>query len=158
MEDLNLDELEKEINNKNAVEDRIRNLHSAKKEAEDKLQAESKARQELEARLAGVEKETTFLNSFSDTITKFPQAGEYRDKIKEKVLGGYSMEDATIAILHAEGKLNSAPKVERMENVTGGSAPNQITNNAPVSPGQMTQAQRFEALREAEKRGELFMS
>lgn len=162
MDDLNLDEIEKDINNKNTVEERVRNLHAGKKEAETKFEAESKARQEAEAKIATLEKESTFLNSFSDSIAKYPTATQFKDEIKNKVMSGYSVEDATVAILHSKGQLGTAQSVaqtiERVENSMGGSAPTQLANNAPKSAGQMTQAERLEGLREAEKRGDLFLS
>lgn len=157
MDETTLNELDKDINNKNAVEDRIRNLHKDKKEAEDKFASESKARIEAESKMASMEKETNFLNSFSDSIAKYPDAGQFKDKIKEKFNAGYSLEDATITTLVAEGKFTpQAPKVER-ENSMGGSASNQITNNYKA-PSDMKQAERLEGLREAEKRGDLYMS
>ena len=158
MDDLNLDELEKDINNKNVVEERIRNLHTGKKEAELRAETEAKARQEAEGKLATMEKETSFLNSFSDINAKFPGATEFKDKIREKVVSGYSVEDATVAILHAEGKLGANPTPQApIGNVAGGSAPNQINtpNIKPVS--EMTRDERWGALREAEKRGDISM-
>lgn len=157
MDDLNLDELDKDINNKNAVEERIRNLHSGKKEAELKAEAETKARQEAEAKLVQMEKETNFLNSYSDINIKFPGASEYKDKIKEKVMNsGYSVEDATVAVLHAEGKLGSQPVAQApVGNVTGGSAPNQITNNPQKAVKEMSRDELWVAVAEAEKRGEI---
>lgn len=159
MDDLNLDELEKDITSKNAVEDRIRTLHAGKKEAEDaRTQAETKAK-EAEDKLKVMEKETQFLSSFADSVSKpdFQGATEYKDKIKEKFNSGYSLEDAIITTLHSEGKFTPSPVIERVENVGGGSASIQITNSNKTS-GQMTQAERLEALKEAEKRGDLYMS
>lgn len=156
MDDLNLDDIEKEVNQKNVVEERIKNLVTQKKEFEIKAEMESKARVELETKAKEMERERDFFASFSDSVAKNPAAAEYRDKIKEKVIGGYSMEDATIAVLHSEGKL--IPKSERVEMAAGGSAPTQLSNQSPKSTQDMTQVDRLTALREAEKRGELFMS
>jgi hypothetical protein len=153
MDETQLDDIEQEITNKNAVEDRIRNLHKDKKEAEDAKAEAEKAKLEAEAKLAIMEKETNFLNSFSDSIAKYPSAPEFKDKIKEKVMAGYSVEDATVAILHAEGKLTNPPPPR--ENVAGGSAPNQIISSTPKSVKEMTSNERWDALREAEKRGDL---
>ena len=150
-----LNKAEEEINNKNAVEERFINLNKGKKEAEAKAEAESKARQEAETKLAQMEKETQFLNSFSDVTAKFPTASEYKDKIKEKVMSGYSVDDATIAILHAEGKLSSTPS---FGGVAGGSAPNQITQPQNKTVKEMTSEERWETLREAERRGDIGMN
>lgn len=155
MDNENLDNVEKEINNKNAVEERFINLNKRAKEAEDKALAETKARTETEAKLAQMEKESKFLNSFSDVTAKFPTASEYKDKIKEKVMSGYSVDDATISILHAEGKLSSTPS---LGNIAGGSAPNQITNQTQKTVKEMNSNERWAALAEAERRGDLGMN
>lgn len=158
MDDLNLDELDKEINNKNVVEERIRNLNSSKKLAEEKADTEAKARADAELRATSAEKERDFFASFSDSVSKFPGASEYKDKIKEKVMSGYSVDDATVSILHAEGKLggqaSSAPTVKN-ESPAGGSASNQITGTTNKSVGEMSQEERRSALIEAEKRGDI---
>lgn|SRR3990167_313353 len=154
--ELNLDTIEQDINSKNAVEERVRNSISAKKEAEAKAEASEKARQEAEAKLVSMEKETSFLNSFSDVTAKFPTASEYKDKIKEKVMSGYSVDDATVAILHAEGKLTSSPV--QSGNVAGGSAPNQITNQANKTVKEMSSSERWDTLKEAERRGDIGLS
>ena len=154
MEELNLDELEKNINNKSAVEEKFTEVLKHKKVAEDKLEVESKARVEAELKATTLEKENSFLSSFSDINTKFPTASEYKDKIKEKVMtSGYSVEDATVAILHAEGKL-TAPSVPK-ENVAGGSAPNQIVQTPTKSMKEMTSDERWAVLREEEVKGNI---
>ncbi len=155
MDDLNLDELEKDINNKNAVEERFRNLANSRNEAQAKAEAETKARQDAEAKLAALEKETQFLNSFSDSLTKFPGAAEYKDKIKEKFSSGYSLEDAAVAILHAEGKLNPQQPVVNRESPAGGSATNQITQPQNKSIQEMGRDDLLNALKEAEARGDI---
>lgn len=152
-DELNLDDIEKDITNKNAVEDRIRNLHASKKEAELKLETESKARTEAESKLAQMEKDTSFLNSFSDVTAKFPTASEYKDKIREKVNMGYSVDDATVSILVAEGKYT--PPAPQRENIAGGSAANQITNQPVKKLNELTSTERWDMLKEAEKRGDI---
>lgn len=153
MDNENLNNLEADINSKNAVEERVRNLHAQKKQAEDKAEAETKAKQEALDKLAVMEKETKFLTSFSEVNAKFPGANDFKDKIKEKFNSGYSIEDATIATLHSEGKLNN-----REGNTAGGSAPNQIISPAAKSPKEMASADRWEALKEAEKRGDISLT
>ncbi len=146
---------EAEINSKNAVEERFINLNKRAKEAEEKFQIAEKAKVEAEAKVAQMDKETSFLNSFSDVTAKFPTASEFKDKIKEKVMSGYSVDDATISILHAEGKLSSTPS---LGNTAGGSAPNQITNQTQKTTKEMTSDERWAALAEAERRGDLGMN
>lgn len=155
MDDLNLDELEKDITNTNAVKDKFTDVLKHKKIAEDKLEIETKARTDAESEVATLKKETSFLNSFTDVTAKFPTASEYRDKIKEKVMSGYSVDDATISILVAEGKYT--PPAQPRENAAGGSAINQITQPQYKSPKEMTSSERWDALREAERRGDISM-
>lgn len=157
MENQELDKLQEDINSKNAVEERFINLNKRAKDAEDaKAQAE-KARAESEAKLAQMEKETNFLNSFSDVSAKFPTASEFKDKIKDKVMtSGYSVDDATVAVLHAEGRLTSFPI--QQGNVAGGSAPNQIVQTGNKTVKEMSSDERWATLREAEKRGDIGMN
>ncbi len=153
MDETKIETIETEINSKNAVEERVRKAISDKKEAEAKVEEAVKKQTETEAKLAQMEKDTQFLNSFTDVTAKFPTASEYKDKIREKVMSGYSVDDATISILHAEGKLSSTPN---MGNIAGGSAPNQIIGQKTVQ--EMSSTERWAALKEAEKKGDIGMS
>lgn len=155
MDEQKLDELQADINNKNTVEERFINLNRGKKEAEAKAETLAKEKSEVEAKLAQMEKDTSFLNSFSDVTAKFPSASEYKDKIREKVMTGYSVDDATISILHAEGKLNATPV--QQGNVAGGSATNQITQSGSKTIKEMSSSERWDALKEAEKKGDIGM-
>ena len=147
-----MEENNQTVEEKNQLEERMKNLVGGKKEAEAKAESEAKARLEAEAKLAQNEKEINFLNSFSDSIAKYPSAPEYKDKIKEKVMAGYSVEDATISILHAEGKLSP---VRHESNVAGGSAATNITTGGNKTVQEMTSAERWETLKEAERRGDI---
>lgn len=153
MDDLNLDDLEKDINNKNAVEERVRNTIAAKKEAEAKAEEAQKKASEALEKVAQMEKETKFLNSFADSATKFPGIGEYKDKIKEKVLSGYTFDDAAVSILVSEGKYTPPEKPKDI--VAGGSASNQITNNAQKSVTEMSKDEKWAALKEEERKGNI---
>lgn len=154
MEQDEINKIETDINNKNAVEERVRKAISDKKESEARADAAIKAKAESDEKLAQMEKETKFLNSFSEALGKNPEAAEYRDKIKEKFNSGYSLNDALITTLVGEGKY-TPPPVQR-ENVAGGSASNQIVNNnASKSVGQMSKDEKLQGLLDAEKRGDL---
>lgn len=149
--DFNLDEVEQKINNKNKVEERFRELSSKVKltsEERDTL------RTSLDKELADKElitKERDFFSGFSDSVAKYPQAAEFKDSIKEKVLAGYTPEDATIAVLAKEGKL-SMPTERPM--VAGGSASNGINSSAEKGVGEMNRDELRAALVEAEQKGE----
>ncbi len=142
------EEITNPVEEKNPLEQRTQKLVADKKAAEESAS-------QANAKLAQMEKENIFLNSFSNVTAKFPTASEYKDKIKEKVMSGYSVDDATVAVLHAENKLSSTPV---MGNVAGGSATNQITQSAQKTPQEMSSAERWSALKEAEKKGDLGMS
>jgi hypothetical protein len=138
------------VEEKNPLEERMQKLAADKKLAEEaKAQAEARAQQ--------MEKENSFLNSFSDVIVKFPTATEYKDKIKEKVMGGYSVDDATVSILHAEGKLTPQSPAPDAGMIAGGSASNQFTNNGTKPIADMSREEKWAALKEAERKGDLSM-
>lgn len=156
MDEINLDELEKDITNKNAVEERMRKLHADKKLAEESAAAAQKAKEETDAKLAQMEKDNKFFSGFSDTLSKNPQAAEYKDKIKEKFAAGYSMEDAVITTLHAEGKLSSQPGMK--ESPIGGSAINNVAGSPQKAVSEMSREDKLAGLRDAEARGDLGLS
>ncbi len=149
---IDLNELDKNINNKNAVEERMHNLAKGKKEAEE-------AKAQLEQKLADSEKENKFFSSFSDSIAKYPQAADFKDKIKEKVMAGYDVEDATVAILSREGKFtqSSAPQPV-VSSPLGGSASTSMQNGGVKTHSEMSREEKRSALMEAEKRGDIGLS
>ena len=119
---------EGEDNKNNKVEERIRDLSGKVKDIAAERDAETKAKAEATDRATKAEKERDFFKGFAATTSKYPAASEYQDKIREKVMGGYDIEDATVSILAREGKLTS-PRAEQKSPV-GGSA---VTN--PVGGG-----------------------
>lgn len=156
---LDLEKVDNDIENTNKVEKRIKDLSekvkltSEERDEKDRLLVEqTKANEDLT-------KERDFLNSFGDVLVKHPAASEFKDAIKEKVLKGYSVEDATVSTLSSEGKLTpSEPKPEeetKPENPAGGSA------TTPPAPGgekkleDMTRDEKREKLVEAQERGDL---
>ena len=151
-DELDLDTLDQELEKESKVEKRIKDLS-------DKVKLTSNERDELkrlsdskDQENATLKKENEFLNSFGDVLGKHPEASAFREKIKEKVLKGYSVEDATVSTLVSEGKLNS-PK-EKVENPAGGSA----TTQHPSGPKPISDLSRDEKrakLLEAESSGEL---
>lgn len=154
-EDLELD-LDLEDPNINRTEERIKKLSSTVRTvATERDEANAKAETEATARLAA-EKERDFYASFSTNTSKFPAASEHIDAIKEKVLAGYSVEDATVSVLNAEGKL--MPQAEIAPNVDsgiGGSAATPSLNTADKPVGEMSREEKRTALLEADKRGEV---
>ena len=123
------------------------------KDLSGKVELTSKQRDEAIALAEKAQREAGFYKDFSGMISKYPHATEYQEKIKEKVMGGYTVEDATAAILVKEGKfMTSQPR----ENPAGGSSVNQPPKVKNAS--EMTQAERLEALKEAEKAGYIWLS
>lgn len=118
--------------------------------------ANAKAAEQETARLAA-EKERDFYASFTDTAAKYPNALEYKDKIKEKVMSGYSAEDAAVAVLASEGKFTmSTPPVAPPAPAGGGSAVNNLPiGGANKSVAEMTRNEKRDALLEAQKRGDI---
>lgn len=95
-------------------------------------------------------------NDFNTIATKYPFAREFGDKIREKVDKGYSVEDATIAVLGKESKLKTADEIREEENKgkgLGGSAATPNLDNSANAP--KTLAEHEEAFRQAEARGEI---
>src|SRR5687768_16739682 len=89
----------------NKVEKRIRELSNKVKLTSKERDELAQAKQKLEAERDTAQKEVQFYSAFSDVTDKYPNAKEFKYKIKEKVLTGYSMEDAAVAVLAKEGKL-----------------------------------------------------
>lgn len=153
--ELDLETIDQEIEKKNKVEQRIKDLSEKVRLTSEERDAEKKLAQEQASRIAALEKEQSFFNSFSDSLAKYPKASAYKDEIKEKVLKGYSVEDATIAALAAKGEFAPARPVQ-VENPAGGAA----TVHQPITGGEkkvseMTREEKRAALLEAEKRGEM---
>ena len=153
---LDLDNLEAQAEEKLKIKNRYQQLsEKVKLTAQEKEEALAKVQAEVEAR-ANAEKERDFYKDFSANVSKYPQASEYQDKILEKVRGGYSTEDAMIAVLAKEGKL-TAPSPEPVRQVQsqveGGSAPTVFEGDKTLS--NMTAEEKLAALMEADKAGSL---
>lgn len=144
-----------ENENFNRTEKRIKDLSSKVEMTAQERDAERKAREEAEAKAAAAEKKAEFLDKFSDVSTRYQGASEFKDKIMEKVVtAGYSVEDATLSVLNAEGKLS--PIIEPRTNApaAGGSA-STVIPTGDRGADQMTQQERREALLKANETGEL---
>ena len=152
-DELNLDNLEVQADEKLKVKNRFQTLSEKvattsqeRDEANAKLVAETEAKAQLE-------KERDFYKDFSANVSKYPTAAEYQDKILEKVKAGYSTEDAMVSVLNKEGKLTTAPEHKAPPQAEGGSAGTQMVGDKALD--QMTAAEKFDALKEADKTGDL---
>ncbi len=129
------------------------------KQLSDKVGLSAKENEELKklneentAKIATLERENAFNSGFADTVATTPQAKEFKEDIKTKVLSGYSLEDATYAVLGKAGKLNQAKEIE---SPAGGSATTTVTQPGNKSVKEMTPEERRTALEEAEKKGDI---
>lgn len=154
-DELELDFDLEEDPNINRTEERIRNLSSKVKAGAAETASEREARAAAEARADAAEKRAEFLDSFTGLAGKYPNATEHRDAIQEKVLAGYTVEDATVSVLNANGQLMPQAEIApEMGSQAGGSAATQLpTGDRPVSG--MTREEKRAALLEADSRGEI---
>lgn len=93
------------------------------------------------------EKERDFYQGFSDVVTTHPAAKDHKDDILAKVKSGYTVQDATFAVLGAANKLGPAQAPQPMAGqVAGGSASTTPPQGGVKSVSEMSQAERREAL------------
>lgn len=137
--DLGLEGTDENINN-NRVDKRIRDLSEKVKLTSQERDDLVKAKAEADTKVTMAEKERDFFKDVSTLASKYPSASEYQDKIKEKVMIGYTVEDATVSVLNAEGKLTpaQAPK----ESPAGGSATNAMKSDGDKTIAEMTKAEK----------------
>ena len=147
-------QLDEEVQ-ENKVEKRIKQLSNKVKLTSQERDELAKGKKSLEAERDTAKKEVEFYSSFSDAIDKYPAAKEYKDRIKEKVLSGYSMEDAAVAVLAKEGKL-TMPKVT--ENPAGGSATNPPMTGESKPLKDMTLEEKRGEVLKAMDRGDISLS
>lgn len=146
--DLELDLGEQDAEKNGRIRGRINKLATEKAEALKKAEENAQAKALAEAKAQAAEKELGFYKGFNQVTSKYQGAGEFQDKIREKVFAGYDVEDATVAVLAKEGKLQTptAPAPQK-ETVAGGSATNQPPQ-AEKGVGDMSQAERKAKLAE----------
>lgn len=154
--DLDLDLTNEEEEKINKVEKRIKDLSEKVKLTAQERDELIKTKEESEVKIIAAQKEVEFYKGFTPLTSKYPGSAEYQDKILEKHKAGYDLEEATISVLFKEGKLTiPAPPPPPKENPAGGSAVNQIKSGEPKPVSEMTQMEKLEALKEAERRGDL---
>lgn len=157
--ELDLDNIEsnaeKKVEYKNRFQKLSEKVFITSKEKEEAL---AKAQAAEDARLKA-EKERDFFKDFSTNVSKYPSASEYQDRIFEKVGAGYSTEDAILAVLAKEGKLNFSSTQQNNQSqvqVEGGSAATSFEGQKSVKD--MKPEEKFAALVEAEKSGDLLQA
>lgn len=127
----------------NKVEKRIKDLSEKVKLTSTERDEQIELVKEKDGLLTASNKERDFFKGFSTLTTKYGAASEYQDQIKEKVMSGYDVEDATISILAKEGKLEM-PKEEpkKKDSPAGGSATNPTKISGEKSLDEMTRDEK----------------
>src|SRR3990167_7550129 len=156
-DELDLEQLYNEIEKENKVEKRIKDLSEKVRLTAEERDAERHKLEDFTSKNSELQRERDFYASFSDVVSNNPAAKDHKDDILAKVKGGYSVEDATFAVLGKAGKLGQPQPV--VESPIGGSA----AVNQPITGGskgisEMTREEKRNALLEAEKRGDISMS
>lgn len=141
--EFDLDQLDADINNKNKIQKRITDLSEKVKLTSEERDALVKEKQQLSVERDSLAKERDFYSKFSDSTAKYQGANEFKDKIREKVMQGYDVEDATVAVLAREGKLATpaAQQAER-DTVAGGSATTALRGDGTKTLSEMTKAEK----------------
>lgn len=156
-EELDLDTLDSELERENRVEKRIKDLSEKVRLTSEGQEKERLARTEVEGKLAEAQRERDFFAGFADVVSTNPAAKDHKDDILAKVKGGYSVEDATYAVLGKAGKLGNQPEPRQIvDSPVGGSAVTQPPT-AKKAPNDLSQQERRAQLLEAEARGDLSM-
>lgn len=139
-----------------ATEKRIKDLSQKVKLTSEERDEQTRLLNEKDALLTTATKERDFFQGFSTQTSKYPAAAEFQDKIKEKVMAGYDVEDATVAVLSREGKFTgqSAPAIVR-ESPAGGSAPTNIKVDVNKPINEMTREEKRAAILELERKGDI---
>lgn len=132
--------------------ERVKDLSQKVKESGQKVTELENAKADEEQKRITAEKSRDFYKSFSGLAGKYPAANEHIADIEAKVMAGYDPEDATVSVLSKAGKL-TAPKAER-DLSAGGSASTTVSGESKKA-SEMSQAERLDALREAERRGDI---
>jgi len=153
-EEIDLDQIEQDLSQKNKIEERIKSLSEKVRTTAEERDAAAKTAAEAEAARIAAEKERDFYANYSENVAKYPEAVDFKDEIREKVLKGYAMDDAIVATLAKAGKF--APETTPQEPVApaeppaspaGGSAATIITQ--PKTVDDMTSSEKRSALEEA---------
>lgn len=150
------EDLNTELNQPSESEKRIKQLSGkVKEEAEARVESD-RLRAEAETKAAEAEKKAAFAEGFADIVATHPSAKDHRADIQAKVMGGYSVPDATYAVLGPLGKLPApqAATTEAPPSPVGGSASFTPTTGTK-SFADLSQEDRRKALQELSDKGDI---
>lgn len=108
----------------------------------DKVKTASDERDAAKAKADDAERRAAFAEGFVDIVATQPAAKDHKEEIKDKVLKGYSVQDATYAVLGAAGKLGGAPIEQPKAQVAGGSASTAMPQSGVKPVSEMTLAEK----------------
>lgn len=149
--DLDLDDNTEDITRK---DNRIKSLSDKVKTTSEERDTLKTKADEAEAKALAAQKDADFYKGFNTVASKFGDANEYQDKIREKVALGLDVEEATMLVMTKEGKYSPPTQPIVRESAAGGSASMGITDSTERTAGGMSQEERRNALREIESKGE----
>lgn len=118
---------------------------------------ERAGREKAETEKAEVARERDFYQGFSDVVSTNPAAKDHKDDILAKVKSGYTVEDATFAVLGKLGKL-AQPKVDSTAIAGGSAVTTPPQGGAHKSVSEMTREEKRAALIELEKSGDISLT
>ncbi len=147
------------IDTSSDAQKRINQLSDKVKTSSEERDAE-KARADAEAaKTADALRERDFYAGFSDVVASNPLAKDHKDDILGKVKSGYTIQDATYAVLGAAGKLGGNAPVVESRPIAGGSAVTTPPQGGVTkSVAEMSREDKRAALLEAEARGDMSLT
>lgn len=137
--------IQPQVQSDSRAQERIRELSEKVELTSKERDEKDRILKETTDKVAALEKENAFNSGFADVLGWHSAAKDHKDEIRAKVLAGYSVKDATWAVLGEAGKLGGTIQAP-IASPAGGSAPNQIQQDATKSVAEMTQQERREAL------------
>lgn len=147
-------ELDNELNQPSEAQQRIQQLSGKVKEEAEKRAEADRLKAEAEAKAAEAEKKAAFAEGFADIIATNPAAKDHKADIQAKVMSGYSIQDATYAVLGPLGKIAAAAP-EPTPSPAGGSAGFVPPSTGTKSFTELSQEERRKAIEELAARGDL---
>lgn len=128
-------------NKQTETEKRIKQLSEKVRLTSEERDEKDKVLKERDAKIAELEQENSFSSSFSEILGTYGEAQSHREDIRAKVRSGYTVEDATLAVLAKAGKLGGN-KMTASPQVAGGSAATTMASTGNKEVKDMTQAER----------------
>lgn len=144
------EDLDATLNEPSEADKRIKQLSENYKKTSEERDAEKVAREAAEKKAADAEKLAAFNETFVDIVAENPAAKEHKQTLKDKVMGGMSMDDAKIWLRG----MTSSTGNENVSSPIGGSSPVTVTPrdlNKPLR--EMKSEELRQAMEEADSQG-----